>query len=89
MGAPMEGFFDGADVVFGTLASATPAVAQGVPAKGLIPSTRSVPIGESTHTEGVSEATHIPAETLTPQEGVNPPTASQLEVASPTTPLVI
>ena len=89
MGAPMEGFFDGANVVFGTPASAAPTTAQGVPIKAPIPSTRLVLIGEGTHTERVSKATPIPTETLTPQEGVIPPSAAQTEVASPTTPLVI
>ena len=47
------------------------------------------PIGKGTHTEKVSKATPIPTETLTPQEGVIPPSAAQTEVASPTTPLII
>ena len=78
MGAPMEGFFDGANVVFGTQASVAPTAAQGVPVEAPIPSTRPVPIGEGTHTERVSVATPIPAETFTPQEGVIPPSAAQL-----------
>ena len=89
MGAPMEGFFDGANVVFGTQASVAPTAEQGVPVEAPIPSTRPVPIGEGTHTERVSVATPIPAETFTPQEGVIPPSAAQTEIASTTTPLVI
>ena len=89
MGTPMEGFFDGANVVFGTPASTAPTAAQGVPIEAPIPSTRPIPIGKGTHTEKVSKATPIPTETLTPQEGVIPPSATQTEVASPTTPLII
>ena len=55
MGTPMEGFFDGADVVFKAATPAPPAVAQGVPAEAPIPSTEPVPIGEGTYTEGISE----------------------------------
>ena len=73
MGTPMEGFFDGADIVFETPA---PATAQGVLAEAPIPSTGPVPIGEGTYIERVSEATPIPAETLTPQEGVIPSTTT-------------
>jgi len=61
MGAPMKGFFDGADVVFGTTASATPVTTQEVPAEALIPSTEPVPTNKGIHTERVSEATPIPA----------------------------
>ena len=89
MGIPMEGFFDGADIVFGTSAPATTAAAQGVLVEASIPSTGPVPIGEGTHTDRVSEATPIPVETLTPQEGIIPPIVAQTEDASPTTPLVI
>ena len=87
MGTPMEGFFEGADVMFGTTASAAPAASQGVSIKAPIPSTNSVPM-EGTHTEGVSEATPISTETPTPQDESIPSTA-QTEVTSPTTPLVI
>ena len=86
-GTPMEGFFEGADVMFRTIASAAPAASQGVSAEAPIPSTKPVPI-EGIHTEGVSEATPNFAETPTPQEGAIP-SAAQTEVASPTTPLVI
>ena len=89
MGIHMEGFFDGANVVFGTPASTAPTAAQGVPIEAPIPSTRPIPIGKGTHTEKVSKATPIPTETLTPQEGVIPPIVAQTEVASPATPLVI
>jgi len=89
MGAPMEGFFDGADIVLGTPGPATPAAAQGVLVEAPIPSIGPVPIGEGTHAERVSKATPIPTQTLTPQEGVIPPAAAQTKVASPTAPLVI
>lgn len=89
MGAPMEGFFDGADIVLRTPAPATPAATQGVLVEAPIPSIGPVPIGEGTHAEWVSEAIPIPAKTLTPQEGVIPPFAAQTKVASPTGPLVI
>ena len=89
MGAPMEGFFDKVDIVFGTPSPTIPAAAQGVPTKAPIPSTGPVPIGEGTHTERVNEAIPIPARTLTPQEGVIPPAVAQIEVASPTVPLAI
>ena len=64
MGAPMGGFFNGVVVVFAT---PTPfAAAHGVPAEVPTPPTEPVPIKEGTHTRKVSEATPIPAETLTP-----------------------
>ena len=43
-----------------------------LPAEAPIPSAKLVPRDESNHTKRVSEATLIPAETLTPQEGVIP-----------------
>ena len=87
MGVLMEGFFDGVDVVF-----ATPppfAAAHGVPAEAPIPSTEPIPIDEGIHIKKISEATPILAETLTPQEGVIPPLAAEVEVSSPVTPIVI
>ena len=89
MGTPMEGFFNGVDVVFEATTSATPATTQGVPAETSIPSTKSVPIDEGTHTERVSEAALILAETLTPQEEAIPPIIAQTEITSLATPLVI
>ena len=83
----MEGFFEGADVMFGTIASAALAAAQRVAVEAPIPSTKPVPI-EGTHTEGIGEDTPISAETPIPQKGVIP-SAAQTEVASPTTSLVI
>ena len=64
MGAPMGGFFDGADIVFATSAPST--IVHGVPAEVPTPPTEPVPIKEGTHTGKVNEATPIPAETLTP-----------------------
>ena len=63
MDAPIGGFFDGADVVFATLASS--AAALGVPTEVTTLPTKPVPIYEGTHTEKVSEATLVPTETLT------------------------
>ena len=51
-GTPMEGFFEGADVMFRTIASAAPAASQGVSAEAPIPSTKPVPM-EGIHTEGL------------------------------------
>ena len=72
MGTPMEGFFDGTDVVFEAAAPTTPAAVQRVSAEALIPSTEPVSIDEGTHTERVNETAPIPAEILTPQEGAIP-----------------
>ena len=87
MGTPMKGFFEGADVMFGTTAFAALAAAQGVSTEAPISSTELVPM-EGTHIERVSEATPIFTKTPTPQKGVIPSTA-QTEVASPTTPFII
>ena len=57
---------------------ATPApsvAAHKVPAKTSTPPTNSVHREEGTHTEGVSETTSIPTETLTPLKRVISPTA--------------
>ena len=89
MGTPMEGFFDGADVVFGTTVLAILAIAQGVLVEASIPFSEPVPIDEGTHTERVNEATPISTEMLTPQEGAIPLAITQTKVASPATPLVI
>jgi len=47
MGMPMEGFFDGVDIVAETMAFAS-AAAHGAPAKALIPLPKSVSVEEST-----------------------------------------
>ena len=60
----MEGFFDRADVAFA--APAPSATTHEVPTEALAPPTKPVHIDEGTHTRKVSEATPIPAETLTP-----------------------
>ena len=78
MGTPMEGFFDGAEVVAKAMAIATLATTQAVPAETSIPSTEPVPVDEGTHTERV-----------TLQKGATPPAASQTEVFFPATPLII
>ena len=87
MGAPMGGFFDGANIVFATPVPS--AAAPGVPAEAPSLPTKLVPIDEGTHTGKVSEATPILAETHSPQEVVTPPATVQTEAASPTTSLVI
>ncbi|KAK9988730.1 hypothetical protein SO802_028969 [Lithocarpus litseifolius] len=89
MGAPMEGFFNRADVVFETTASTTLVAAQGVPAEVPIPSIESVPMDEGTHIERASETTHIPAEILTLEKRAIPPVAAQTDAVSPTTPMII
>ena len=66
MGAPIRGFFDGANIVFAT--SAPSAATHRVPAEAPTPPIESIPIDEGTHTGKVSEAIPIPAKTLTPQE---------------------
>ena len=73
MGVPKEGFFDGADVVFETPAPF--AATHEVPTKAPTPPIEPVPREEGTHTEGVSETTHILAETLTPPKRVISPVA--------------
>ena len=70
----MEGFFEGADVMFKATTPAPPATTQGVPAEAPILSIKPIPIGEGTYTEGISEIAPIPVVTLTPQEGAVPPT---------------
>ena len=87
MGVPIGGFFDGADVAFVT--SALSIAAHGVPAEAPTPPTEPVPIDEGTHTGKVSEATPIPAETLTPHEVATPLATVQTEVTSLVTPLII
>ena len=67
----MGGFFDGADVVFTTLA--TSAVVPGVPAEATTLPTEPIPIDEGTHTRKVSETILVPAKTLTPKEVATPP----------------
>ena len=89
IGTPMEGFFEGANVMFKATTPAPPATTQGVPAEAHIPSIKPIPIGKGTYTERVSETTLTPIETLTPQEGVIPSAIAQTEVASPATLLVI
>ena len=87
MGAPIGGFFDGADVVFTTPTSS--ATAPGVPTKATTLPTEPVPINEGTYTGKVSEAIPVPAETLTPHEVATPPATIQTEAASLITPLII
>ena len=87
MGVPMEGFFNGADVVFATPAPST--AAYEVPAKAPTPPTEPVPREKGTHTEGVSETTPISAKTPAPLEIVISPATVQTKAASPVLPLVI
>ena len=86
MGVPMEGFFDGAEVV---LAMPAPSIAtHKTPTKTPTPSIESVP-REGTHVEGVGETTPLPVERPTPSEGAIPPAAVQTKTTSPVLPLVI
>ena len=82
----MEGFFDGADVVFATPAPST--AAHKALAKTPAPSTEPIP-REGTHVEGVSETTPLPAERPTPSEGAIPPTVVQTKITPSVLPLVI
>ena len=84
MGAPMEGFFGGAE--FAT--PATSAAMHEVPVETSTSSTESVPIDEGTHTGEVSEVTAPPVETPSIQREATPPPATQNET-TPVTPLVI
>ncbi|XP_030955811.1 uncharacterized protein KIAA0754-like [Quercus lobata] len=86
MGVPMEGFFNGADVVFATPAPST--AAHKALAKTPTPSVEPVP-KEGTHIEGVGETTSLFVETPTPPEGAIPPTAVQTKTAPSVLPLVI
>ena len=63
----MEGFFDGADIVFTTPASS--ATTPRVLAEATIFPIEPVPIDEGTHTGKVNEAIPIPAETYSPRGG--------------------
>ena len=64
MGTPIEGFFDGTDIMAEAMAS-TPAVAQGAPAETSIPSPKPGPVEESAQTKRVGEFTSILAEAST------------------------
>ena len=87
MGVPMEGLFDGADVVFATPAPST--TAHKVPAKTLTPSAEPVPREEGIHIEGVGETTPLPAKTPAPPERAISPTVVQTKTAPSVLPLVI
>ena len=60
----MEGFFNGADVVFATPAPFT--TAHKASAKAPTPSAEPAPKEEGTHTKGVGETTPLAAETPAP-----------------------
>ena len=75
MGMPMEGFFDGADIVAEVMASAF-AATQGAPVEAPIPPPKPVSVEESTQTERVGESVLIPVEVPTPQKEVTPAVAS-------------
>ena len=89
MSTPMEGFFDGANVVVEVMASATPAAAQGVLAETPIPSAKPKRIEEGAQTKRVNESASIPTKTPTLQKGVTPATTSKTKIAFPFTPFVI
>ena len=86
IGVPMEGFFDGTDVVLATPAPF--AAAHGVLVEALILPSEPIPKVEGTHTERVSETTLILAKTPISPEGVIP-AAAQTEATSPILPLVV
>ena len=87
MSVPMEGFFDGVDVVFATPASST--ATYEAPAKALTPSAEPVPREEGTHTEGVGETTPLPTETPAPPERAISSITVQTKTAPSILPLVI
>ena len=88
MGTPMEGFFDGTDIMAKAMAP-TPAAAQGAPVETSIPSPKPDPVEESAQTERVGEFTSILAEAPTHQKRVTPTDASQTRSASLATPPII
>ena len=69
MHIPVEGFFDGVDIMAKAMAS-TSTVAQGAPVEAPIPSPKPSPIEESAQTERVSESIPTFAEIPTPQKEV-------------------
>ena len=64
---PIEGFFDGADVVAEAMAPAAPAITQGVPVETPIPSTKPGLVKGGAQTEGVSELLSFPSRLLLPR----------------------
>ena len=87
MGVPMEGFFDGADVVFVTPAPST--TGHKVSAKAPTPSAELIPKEKGTHIEGVGETTPLPAETPAPPERAISLAAVQTKTTPSILPLVI
>ena len=89
--APIEGFFDGAEAMAETMASASIATAQGALTKALVPPSKPISIEESTQAKKVAieEFAPITTEIPTPQKGVSPTGASQTKSTSLATPLVI
>ena len=87
MGVSMEGFFDGADVVFATPAPST--TTHKAPAKAPTPFVEPVPREEGTHTEKAGETTPLPAETPAPPKRAISPAAIQTKTAPFVLPLVI
>ena len=71
MRIPVEGFFDGVDIMAKAMES-TSAIAQGAPTKVPIPSPKPSPIKESARTERVCESVPTLAEIPTPQKEVTP-----------------
>ena len=68
MGMPIEGFFDGLDVVAEAMASTSVAAAQGAPVEASVPPSKPIPAEESTQTERAvsSRIAPIPVEIPTP-----------------------
>ena len=87
MGIPMEGFFDGADVVFATPAPST--AVHKAPSKAPTTSAKPVPREEGTHTVRVGKTIPPPTETPTPLERAISLAAIQAKTAPSVLPLVI
>ena len=84
MGAPMEGFFGGAEFT----TPATSATTHGAPVETSTSPTEPILIDEDTHTGEVSEVTAPPVEIPSVQRGATPPAATQIKTTS-VTPLII
>ena len=67
MGMPMEGFFDGVDIVAEAMAF-TFVVALGVPVEASIPSPKPIPVEENTQAERVGEFVPILVEIPNPRK---------------------
>lgn len=91
MGSPMEGFFDGTDIVAEAMVSSSAIVAQRALAETRVPPFEPILIEASSQAKKTvnGESAPDPVEIPTPQKGVTPTGVSQTESTSPTTPLAI